>query len=109
MNEQQSTSSHISDVDAEVRVDSEYSPEMIAVTKMISKLSVDMRLMFSDVNVRISKLEDNPERKLTAKFNQIVDKRLGTEMAKMRKEMDNTVDDLRKDLDQDLKLVEEKL
>ena len=65
--------------------------------------------MFSDVNARISKLVDNLERKLTAKFNQIVDKRFGTEMATMRKEMDKTIEDLQKNLDQDLKLVEEKL
>jgi len=79
------------------------------MTKMISKLSADMRSMFGDVNVRIISLVENLHRKLTHKFNQILDKRVNSEVTKIRKEVNSTVDTLRKDIDQDLKLVEDKL
>jgi len=79
------------------------------MTKMISKLSADMRSMFGDVNARIISLEENLDQKLTHKFNQILDKRVNSEVTKIRKEVNSTVDTLRKDIDQDLKLVEDKL
>jgi len=79
------------------------------MTKMISKLSANMRSMFGDVNARIISLEENLDQKLTHKFNQILDKRVNSEATKIRKEVNSTIDTLRKDIDQDLKLVEDKL
>ncbi|CAC5385362.1 unnamed protein product [Mytilus coruscus] len=96
-------------VEVEVHVDSQLSPEMFALTKMISKLSSDMKTMFGDMNTRIIELEENLDRKLTAKFKQVLDKRVNSEMSNIRKEIDKTVNCLKKDFNQDLRVVEEKI
>ncbi|CAC5384929.1 unnamed protein product [Mytilus coruscus] len=76
---------------------------------MISKLSSDMKTMFGDMNTRIIELEENLDRKLTAKFKQVLDKRVNSEMSNIRKEIDKTVNCLKKDFNQDLRVVEEKI
>ncbi|CAG2185412.1 unnamed protein product [Mytilus edulis] len=97
------------DVEADIHIDTELTPDTVVMTKMISKLSADMRTMFSDVNDRISTLEEKLEQKLTQKFNQILDKRVNSESSKIRKDVNKIVDALRSDIDQDLKVVEDKL
>ncbi|VDI44423.1 Hypothetical predicted protein [Mytilus galloprovincialis] len=101
--------SPIIDVEADIHIDTELTPDTVVMTKMISKLSADMRTMFSDVNDRISTLEEKLEQKLTQKFNQILDKRVNSESSKIRKDVNKIVDALRSDIDQDLKVVEDKL
>ncbi|CAC5407446.1 unnamed protein product [Mytilus coruscus] len=97
------------DVEADIHINKELTPATVVMKKMISKLSADMRSMYSDVNDRISTLEEKLEQKLTQKFNQILDKRVNSEASKIRKDVNNTVDALRSDIDQDLKVVEDKL
>ena len=50
-------------------MDSSLSPEMVMLSQMISRLSVDMRSMFSQVNDPINNLETNLERKITQKVS----------------------------------------
>ncbi|CAC5415627.1 unnamed protein product [Mytilus coruscus] len=96
--------------EAEIHVDSTLSPKkMLMVTKMISNLSVDMQSMFGEINNRINDLEANFERKITQKINQVIDKRISTEVSKVKKDVNLAVDTLRQNFDQDLKIVEDKL
>ena len=67
-----------------------------------------MRSMFGDVNARIISLEENLDRKLT-QFQPVLDKRVNSEVTKIGKEVNFTVDTPRKDIDEDLKQVEDKL
>ncbi|CAG2243151.1 unnamed protein product [Mytilus edulis] len=101
--------SPIIDVESDIHIDTELTPDTVVMTKMISKLSADMRIMFSDVNDRIRTLEEKLEQKLMQKFNQILDKRVNSESSKIRKDVNKIVDALRSDIDQDLKVVEDKL
>ncbi|VDH91699.1 Hypothetical predicted protein [Mytilus galloprovincialis] len=95
--------------EAEVHMDSSISPDLRILSQMISTLSHDMRNMFGDMNTRINDLERNLERKITVKVNQIIDKRVSSEIKKVRSEVNAVVDSLRLDIDEDLQVIEKKL
>ena len=95
--------------EAIVHIDSNLSPDVLMLTQLINKLSIDMRNMFSNVTTRIDNLETSLERKITQKVNQIVDKRINSEVGKVRKEMNSVVENIRSDFDSDIKSVEDKL
>jgi DUF2075 family protein len=68
------------------------------------KLSDDMQSMVGGLNKKIKMLETKVEKSerrivdiITDKVTQIVDKRVNSEAAKIRKEMDNKMHDLRTD------------
>ncbi|CAG2217084.1 unnamed protein product [Mytilus edulis] len=110
-NLQATVSGSVSNViaEAEVHMDSSISPDVRVLSQMISTLSHDMRNMFGDMNTRINDLERNLERKITVKVNQIIDKRVNSEIKKVRSEVNAVVDSLRLDIDEDLQVVEKKL
>lgn len=49
------------------------------------------------------------ERKISEKVNKFVDKRINTEIKKVKNEVNSAVDSVRKDLGKDIKVVEDKL
>lgn len=53
------TSNKVVTTAADVHVDSSLPPDVLMVTQLITRLSVDMRAMFDQVNIRINSLETN--------------------------------------------------
>lgn len=108
-NDDNTSPPHTIVTEATVHVESSLSPDILMVTQLINKLSIDMRSMFSNVTTRIDDLETNLERKITHKVSQMVDKRINSEVTKVRKDVNSVVENLRADIDNDLKSVEDKL
>ena len=71
--------------DADVHVDSDPS-----VKQLIAKLSADMHMLCSPINERMDK--SRLEQKISAKVAQLLDKRVNTELSRIKKEVNDKLD-----------------
>ena len=73
--------------EAEVHVDSDPT-----VKQLIAKLSADMHMLYSSLNERMDKFESCLEQKISNKVAQLLDKRVNTELNRIKKEVDANLD-----------------
>ena len=65
---------------------------------LISNLAADLHMQFAALNERMDKLENGLEQKIASKVAQILDKRVSSEMTKIRKEVDVKIDNVKRDI-----------
>ena len=65
---------------------------------LISNLSADLHMQFAALNERMDKLENGLEQKIASKVAQILDKRVSSEMSKIRKEVEVKIDNVKRDI-----------
>ena len=73
--------------EADVHVDSDPS-----VKQLIAKLSADMHMLCSSLNERMDKLESCSEQKISTKVAQLLDKKVNTELSRIKKEVNDKLD-----------------
>lgn len=78
---------------ADVHVSAESSVE-----KLITKLAVDVREMFSDLSCRIDRLESGLEQRISSKVAQLLDKRVNVELNRIKRDVDNHIDSFKESL-----------
>lgn len=78
---------------ADVHVDGKTSIE-----QMLSKLSADMHMLFSSLSERVNDLEKGLEQKIANKVAQVLDKRVTTEMNRIRKDVDERMSDIKESI-----------
>ncbi|KAH3887786.1 hypothetical protein DPMN_011808 [Dreissena polymorpha] len=83
---------------ADVHVDSNPTVE-----QLVLKLSSDMLLLCSNLNERMDKMESNLEQKITTKISQLLDKRISSEVSRIRKDVDSKLTEIRSEIKADLK------
>lgn len=81
------TEGKISITKADVHVDGE-----VSVEQLIRKLSSDMHMLFTSLSERVDKLESSLEQRISNKVSQLLDKRVNTELNRIRKEVDDKID-----------------
>ncbi|MEW8548224.1 MAG: hypothetical protein AB2693_32370 [Candidatus Thiodiazotropha sp.] len=95
--------------------DSSKAPRKVVVTEadvhvnaqpslhqLIDKLSSDMNMMFLSLNERFDKMESSLEQRISSKVAQLLDKRVNSELSKIRKDVDTRMDDFKESIKADL-------
>ncbi|MES9880788.1 MAG: hypothetical protein ABW185_07895 [Sedimenticola sp.] len=75
----------------------------------MTKMNSNMQKMWQDVNTRIDTMAVDIEKKVTNKLNNVIDKRVNNEAVKMKREIGKSVDQLRGDISDDLKCLQEQI
>ena len=70
--------------------------------QLFAKLSADMNMMFMSVNERLDKIDSGLEKRIATKVSQILDKRVNSEMNKIRAHFDSRLEDFKESLRADL-------
>ena len=83
--------------DAEVHVSAQPSVE-----EMIKKMSTDMNMMFLALNEKFEKMESGLEQRISNKVAQLLDKRVNSELKKMKSDVDTKIDDFKESIRADL-------
>ena len=68
------------------------------VQQLFAKLSSDMNMMFMSVNERLDKIDAGLEQRIATKVGQVLDKRVNSEMNKIKKDFDSRLEDFRQSL-----------
>jgi hypothetical protein len=82
---------------ADVHVDGNSSVE-----HLITKLSLDMHMLFNSIKERMDKLETGLEQRIATKVSQILDKRINSELHRIRKDVDGRLDAFRESVRTDV-------
>ena len=69
-----------------------------SVQQLFAKLSADMNMMFMSVNERLDKIDSGLEKRIATKVSQILDKRVNSEMNKIRADFDSRLEDFKESL-----------
>lgn len=88
-------------VDVDVETEEQNAPGS-NVELMIKKLSADMHMMFSALTERVDKLESGLEQRISSKVAQLLDKRVNTELNRIKKDVENRLDDFKSSLREEL-------
>jgi len=72
--------------------------QVSVVESAIQKLSADMHMMFSALDERLGKLESGIEQRIANKVAQLLDKRVNSEMSKVRKDVDARLETFKESL-----------
>ena len=75
----------------------------------MSTMNRNMQKMWNDVNSRMDKMAIDIEKRLTNKLSNTVDKRVNTEAAKLKREINQRIDDVRDDLCEDVKCLQQQI
>lgn len=70
--------------------------------QLFAKMSSDMNMMFMSVNERLVKLDSGLEQRIANKVAQLLDKRVNTELNRVRKDIDSRLDDFKSSIKADL-------
>ena len=73
-----------------------------SVEQLIAKLSSDMNMMFLSLNERFDKMESGLEQRISSKVAQLLDKRVNSELSKIRKYVNDRMDDFKESIKADL-------
>ena len=73
-----------------------------SVEQLIAKLSSDMNMMFLSLNERFDKMESGLEQRISSKVAQLLDKRVNSELSKIRKDVNDRMDDFKESIKADL-------
>lgn len=96
---------------AEVHNDS--SADDTSVKQLLSALSADMHMMYNSLHDRIDKFEAGLEQRISNKVAQLLDKRVNTELNRIKKDVDDRVETFketfRAEIDEDLNELNNKL
>jgi len=79
------------------------------LSKLIVKLSDDVSALSSNIYERIDKLETSLESRITQKFANMLDKRVNSEMSRVRKDVDTQMQSFRDEVRADLNELDEKM
>lgn len=84
-----------------------------SVEHLINKLSADMHMLFGSITERMDKLESGIEQKIANKVSQILDKRVNTELNRIRKDVDDKLlsmkDSLRDEITEELDVIKARI
>ena len=69
-----------------------------SVQQLFAKLSADMNMMFMSVNERLDKIDSGLEKRIATKMSQILDKRVNSEMNKIRADFDSRLENFKESL-----------
>ncbi|KAL4238711.1 hypothetical protein ACF0H5_003418 [Mactra antiquata] len=69
---------------------------------LIHNLSADLHMMFSALNERVKQLESGLEQRISNKVAQLLDKRVNSEMARIRKDVNTQLDSFKDNLKDEL-------
>lgn len=83
---------------ADIHVDGNASVE-----QLIATLSADMHMLFSSLNERVEKMENGLEQKISEKVAKVLDKRVNTEMTRIRNVVDTKIEDAKMAIKAELK------
>ena len=75
----------------------------------ISKVNSNMQKMWQDVNSKMDKMAIDIEKRLTNKMGSNIDKRVNAEAVKLKKEINKKIDDVRDDLCEDVKCLQQQI
>ena len=89
---------------AEVHVDSDTS-----TNKLILKMSEDMHSMFENLTIKMDTMASEIEKKLSQKFANMLDKRIGREIEKVKKDVDSRITLIKDDLYDEMKDIDDKI
>ena len=70
--------------------------------QLFAKMSSDINMMFMSVNERLDKLDSGLEQRIANKVAQLLDKRVNTELNRVRKDIDSRLDDFKSSIKADL-------
>ena len=97
--------------EAEVHDDS--SAGDVSVKQLLAALSADMHMMYNSLHDRIDQFEAGLEQRISNKVAQLLDKRVNTELNRIKKDVDERIDTfketLRSEINEDLDEINEKL
>ena len=71
--------------------------------KDISKVNSNMHKIWQDINSKMDEMEIDIEKRLTNKMDSNIDKRVTAEAAKLKKEINKKINNVRDDLCEDVK------
>lgn len=83
-------------------VPSDDSGKHQSVEHLIAKLNADMHMQFSAMNERMDKLESSLEQRISNKVAQIIDKRVNTELSRIRKDVDCRLESFKEEIKSDI-------
>ena len=89
---------------AEVHVDSDTS-----TNKLILKMSEDMHSMFENLTIKMETMASEIEKKLSQKFANMLDKRIGREIEKVKKDVESRITLIKDDLYDEMKDIDDKI
>ncbi len=69
-----------------------------SVEQLIAKLSADMHMLFGSLTERMDKLESGLEQRIATKVSQLLDKRVNSELGRVRKDVDTRLDSFKDNL-----------
>ena len=69
-----------------------------SVQQLFAKLSADMNMMFMSVNERLDKIDSGLEKRIATKVSQILDKRVNSEMNKIRTDFESRLVEFKESL-----------
>ena len=69
-------------------VHSDPDPNDVSVKQLLAALSADMHKMYTSLHDRIDKFEAGLEQRISSKVAQLLDKRVNTELGRIRKDVD---------------------
>lgn len=69
---------------------------------LITKLSSDMYMLFSSLSERMDKLESGLEQRIANKVSQLLDKRVNSELGRIRKDIDSKLESFQESLCSDV-------
>ena len=73
-----------------------------SVEQMIAKLSTDMNMMFLSLNEKFEKMESGLEQRISNKVAQLLDKRVNSELKKIKSDVESRIDDFKDSIRADL-------
>ena len=69
-----------------------------SIEHLITKLSYDMHMLFGSLSERMDKLESGLEQKIANKVTQLIDKRVNTELSRIRRDIDGKLDSFKDEM-----------
>ncbi|WAR08689.1 LOW QUALITY PROTEIN: hypothetical protein MAR_018647 [Mya arenaria] len=81
------TSNKVVITQADIHVDGD-----VTVEQLVRKMSADMHMLFTSLSERVDKLEATLEQRESSKVSQLLDKRINSELNRIRRDVDDRMD-----------------
>ncbi|WAQ97664.1 hypothetical protein MAR_030354 [Mya arenaria] len=81
------TSNKVVITQADIHVDGD-----VTVEQLVRKMSSDMHMLFTSLSERVDKLEATIEQRISSKVSKLLDKRINSELNRIRRDVDDRMD-----------------
>ena len=81
----------------------------VSTNQLIQKMNQDMHKMFDSLTLKMDTIAEEIEKKLCAKFSQMLDKRINNEIRKVKEDIDSRISIVKEDLYDEIKDLNDKV